>query len=234
VFLRDLTVFQRCKIFAMNNIVNSEGGALRMSGKRMRRTPEEARRHILDAAEASMASRGPAGIRLQDVARSAGVSHSNVLHHFGSRAGLIEALNRRTVEDLKSVLFEVMRAAHSSTEDIIGPAFAAYRNGLAQRTLWVLQGPTRRGAQTLPVFEEIVEALHTRLLSNASPRANVDKDDIRAIVHLTTIAAFGDALIGARLRQCNSADEPPARLRFEKWFGTVLDTYSDAIRGSRE
>src|SRR5579863_4262248 len=169
--------------------------------RRVRRTPEQARRLILDAAQASMVSTGPAGIRLQDVARAAGVSHSNVLHHFGSRAGLIEALNRRTVEDLKSVLFEVMKAAHASTEDIIGPAFAAYRNGLAQRTLWVLQASTRRGAQTLPVFEEIVEALHARLLSAASSSVNVDKAHTRAIVHLTTIAAFGDALIGARLRR---------------------------------
>lgn len=205
-----------------------------MSRKRVRRTPEEARRLILDAAQASMASRGPAGIRLQHVARAAGLSHSSVLHHFGSRAGLIEALNRRTVEDLKSVLFEVMRAAHSSTDAIIGPAFAAYRNGLAQRTLWVLQAPKRRGAQTLPVFEEIVEALHTRLLNAASPSANIDKAHIRSIVHLTTIAAFGDALIGARLRRCTSADEPAARRRFENWFGSLLDAYSGTIKGSGE
>jgi AcrR family transcriptional regulator len=191
----------------------------------VRRTPEEAQRLILDAAETSMASKGPAGIRLQDVARAAGVSHSNVLHHFVSRAGLIEALNRRTVEDLKSVLFEVMKAAHSSTEDIIGPAFAAYRNGLALRTLWVLQAPARRGARTLPVFEGIVEALHARLLSAASPGDNVDEAHTRAIVHLTTVAAFGDALIGTRLRGCSSADEPAARRRFEKWFAGLLDTW---------
>src|SRR5690242_9071709 len=174
------------------------------AGRRVRRTPEEARRLILDAAEASMASKGPAGIRLQDVARAAGLSHSNVLHHFGSRAGLIEALNRRTVEELKSVLLGVMEAAHSSTEDIIGPAFAAYRNGLAERTLWALQAPARYGARTLPVFDEIVEALHARRLSAASPRGSIDKAHTRAIVHLTTIAAFGDALIGARLRRCSS------------------------------
>src|SRR5579863_8455205 len=168
--------------------------------RRVRRTPEQARRLILDAAEASMVAKGPAGIRLQDVATAAGVTHSNVLHHFGSRAGLIEALNRRTVEDLKSVLFAVMEAAHSSTDDIIGPAFAAYRNGLAQRTLWVLQAPARRGAQTLPVFEELVEALHARRVSAAPRNVLVDKAHTRAIVHLTTIAAFGDAIIGARLR----------------------------------
>jgi AcrR family transcriptional regulator len=201
-------------------------------GKRVRRTPEQARSLILDAAQASMASKGPDGIRLQDVARAAGVSHSNVLHHFGSRAGLIEALNRRTLDDLKTVLLNVMQAAHSSAADMIGPAFAAYRDGLAQRTLWVLQAPARRGGQTLPVFEEIVEAVHARRLSAASPGTSVDKAQTRAIVHLTTIAAFGDALIGPRLRRCSSADEPAARRRFEKWFAAVLDVYADAVADS--
>ncbi len=204
------------------------------ANRRVRRTPEEARSLILDAAEAAMASKGPAGIRLQDVARAAGVSHSNVLHHFGSRAGLIEAINRRTLDDLKSVLFEVMKAAHSSAEDIIGPAFAAYRDGLAQRTLWVLQAPDRRGAQSLPVFEEIVAALHARRLDEAPPGVCVDKAHTRAIVHLTTIAAFGDALIGPRLRGCSSANEPAARRRFEKWFAALLATHVDAIRASQE
>jgi TetR/AcrR family transcriptional regulator, repressor for neighboring sulfatase len=197
-------------------------------GKRVRRTAEQARRVILEAAEASMAAKGPAGIRLQDVARAAGVSHPTILHHFGSRAGLIEALNRRTVEDLKDVLLRLIQAAHSSTEDIIGPAFAAYRNGLAQRTIWVLQGPARRGQQTLPVFEEIVEALHAHRLSEAPPGTAVHKAHTRAIVHLTTIAAFGDALIGARLRQRSASQEPAARRRFEKWFAALLDARSSS------
>jgi TetR/AcrR family transcriptional regulator, repressor for neighboring sulfatase len=202
--------------------------------KRVRRTAKEARRLILDAAQANMIPKGPAGIRLQDVARAAGVSHSNVLHHFGSRAGLIEALNRRTLDDLKAVLVGVMKAAHSSAEDIMGPAFAAYRDGLAQRTLWVLQAPARRGGQNLLAFEEIVEALHARRLNAASPGISVDKAQTRAIVHLTTIAAFGDALIGSRLRRCSSANEPAARRRFVTWFAALLDTYANGIRGLRE
>lgn len=197
--------------------------------KRVRRTAEEARRLILDAAEASMASRGPAGVRLQEVAKRAGVSHSNVLHHFGSRAGLIHALNRRTVDDLKSVLLRVMHAAHSSAEEMIGPAFAAYRNGLAQRTLWLLQAPARGGAAGLPVFDEIVEALHTRRTARGG--AHLDKAHTRAMVHLTTIAAFGDALIGARLRRSSPEDEPAQRRRFEKWYAALLEGCADDIDG---
>ena len=68
--------------------------------KRVRRRPEEAKALILDAAEASMKAGGPAALRLQDVARAAGVSHPTILHHFGSREGLVRALNLRSLEAL--------------------------------------------------------------------------------------------------------------------------------------
>ena len=52
--------------------------------------------------------------------------------------------------------------------------------------------------------------------------------DTRAVVHLTTIAAFGDALIGARLRQTSGTKERAARERFETWFSDLLDLYLDS------
>jgi AcrR family transcriptional regulator len=77
---------------------------LKQKQKRIRRTPEEARALILEAAEGTIAKTGPSGLRLQDVAKAAGVSHPTILHHFGSREGLVKALNLRTLEDLKAVL----------------------------------------------------------------------------------------------------------------------------------
>ena len=62
--------------------------------KRLRRTPEEARRLILETAQALIASTGPEGLRLQDIAAAAGISHPLILHHFGSREGLVRALTR--------------------------------------------------------------------------------------------------------------------------------------------
>src|SRR5215468_7163932 len=62
--------------------------------KRLRRTPEEARRLILETAQALVASTGPEGLRLQDIAAAAGISHPLILHHFGSREGLVHELTR--------------------------------------------------------------------------------------------------------------------------------------------
>ena len=194
--------------------------------KRIRRTPEDARRLILDAAEAGMAANGPAGIRLQDVAAAAGVSHPTILHHFGNREGLIHALNRRTVEDLKAVLFKAMQGTNAAGQDAVSQTFAAYRNGLAQRILWLLQAPAGPGPSSLPLFEEIVQELHALRVALAQPGVPVDEADSRALVHLTTIAAFGDALMGSRLRQAPSADEElAARGRFEAWFRVLLNGF---------
>jgi len=181
---------------------------------------------ILEAAEAGMAAGGPAGLRLETVARAAGVSHPTILHHFGSREGLIHALNRKTVEHLKTVLLGVLKAQPDSSDDAIIATFAAYRDGLAQRMIWLFQSGQPMAPQGLPVFDEMVEALHAFRLSWASPDSHFDIEDTRAIIHLTTIAAFGDAILGARLRRAPDADEEARRrVRFERWFGEMLNVY---------
>ncbi|MGH1559559.1 TetR/AcrR family transcriptional regulator [Caulobacter segnis] len=191
--------------------------------KRVRRTPEEARRLILDAAEASMPAEGPGGLRLMAVAAEAGVTHPTILHHFGSREGLISALNRRTLEDLRAQLMKAMRDGHATGGDLIRPAFAAYRGGLAQRVVWMLQTDADQGPGGLPILEEIVAELHALRLRLAEPGQVIDEADTRRYVHLVIVVAFGDALIGPRLRGATGpAEEIAARDGFERWFIDLL------------
>jgi len=196
--------------------------------KRTRRTPEDARRLILDAAEASMGAAGPAGLRLQDVARAAGVSHPTILHHFGSREGLVRALNLRALERLTSGAVPELAEANSSI-DGVKMAFEAYRDGLAQRMIWLLQSPDQPPGRTA-LFDDVVERFHQLRKQIAKPGFEPDIADSRAVVHLTTIAAFGDALIGERLRHAG-AKEPAARRDFERWFSALLDTFLRAKAG---
>jgi AcrR family transcriptional regulator len=173
-----------------------------------------------------MAQSGPAGLRLEAVAKAAGVSHPTILHHFGSREGLIRALNLKTIDHLKAVLLRVMGAGPSSSEDAISPIFAAYRDGLAQRMIWLMQSQQPMGAVGLPAFDELVEALHAMRLRISGPDPGFDIADTRAIVHLTTITAFGDAILGKRLRRAaDPAGEIAGRESFEKWFGEFLNVY---------
>ncbi len=74
---------------------------------RRRRSVDEARTAILDAAEAVLRDEGPSAIRLQDVARRVGVSHPTVLHHFGSREALLDAVVARSLQTIHQALAQV-------------------------------------------------------------------------------------------------------------------------------
>lgn len=59
--------------------------------ERKRRSPDEARRTILRAAQKLLAEHGPDGVGLKDVAREASVSHALVSHYFGTYESLVDA-----------------------------------------------------------------------------------------------------------------------------------------------
>ena len=173
--------------------------------------------------------RAKAALRLQDVARAAGVSHPTILHHFGSREGLVRALNLRSLEALAKGVIETMGDAKSG-DDGVRRTFETYRDGLAQRLIWLMQSQVPPPAQGVGMFEDIVKSLHAIRQRFALPGHVPDIEDTRAVVHLTAIAAFGDAVIGPRLRNGSGPAEVAQRERFIQWFTRLLDLYFEAAR----
>jgi AcrR family transcriptional regulator len=198
--------------------------------KRIRRTAEDARRQILDAAEARMAQTGPAGIRLQDVAADLGISHPVILHHFGSREGLIRALTNRAMVELKDKLMLALHAAEVKTENILAEVFNAFR-GLAQRLAWLaVAGTGEDHARQDMVTLEIVRTVHEMRMAAAPPGVAIDEDDTKSIVYLVTATAFGDAIFGAQLRKRAGLPEgAAASSAFQLWFAELLRRHLDEI-----
>ena len=195
--------------------------------KRIRRTPEDARAHILDAAEAILAKGGgPAALRLADVAHQAGVSHPTILHHFGSREGLVRAINKRGFEKLTGAATEQMASMRPGNEGVRA-TFAAYRDGLAQRTIWLMQSKEMPPPERPELFERVVESFHQMRRRLAAPGVEPDVADTRAVILLTNLVAFGDALMGPRLRNAGTR-EAEQREAFERWYGELLDMYLTA------
>src|SRR3546814_5934762 len=64
--------------------------------KRRKRSGAEVREEGLVAARGLLLDRGPAAVTLANVGQAIGMSHANVLHHFGSAAGLQSALDRKS------------------------------------------------------------------------------------------------------------------------------------------
>ena len=79
----------------------------------------------------------------------------------------------------------------------------------------------------------MVDHLHALRLRIAKPGEVVDREDSRAMIHLTVVAAFGDAMIGQRLRRSPTpeADAEGAE-HFAAWFDRLLDEKIGQTSGS--
>ena len=198
--------------------------------KRLRRTPEEARRLILEAAQTRLATTGPEGLRLQEIAAAAGVSHPLILHHFGSREGLVRALTREAAAELRDKLVTAMETSEYSVEQQLDRVFDAFRDGLAQRLAWLVTVDPGGGAEgTQLIMREIADRLHARRIATAPPGAVITRGDTDALIHLVATSAFGDALYGAQLHR--SAGLPATRetdRSFRRWLAALIRGRSTA------
>jgi AcrR family transcriptional regulator len=191
--------------------------------RRVRRTPEEAKRLILETAEALIARTGPQGLRLQDIAAAAGISHPLILHHFASRAGLIRALTRQAAAELRDRLVAAMAAPDYSLEQQLDRVFDAFRGGLAQRLAWLAaEDPEGGEAGNAMIVRDIVDVLHARR-SAAAPDGAIPRSDTEALIHLVAVAAFGEAMYGEELRRSAGSDEgEETGRRVRAWLAALI------------
>lgn len=197
--------------------------------KRIRRSAEEARRLILDAAEERLAAQGPEGIRLQDIARDVGISHPAILHHFESREGLVRALIARTSAQLREKILATLETKGDEKDleanDIIGNVFEALSDrGTARLLSWMLlTGRSAEDSTSSSLVTEIAGELHEKRKENATKhqRPAPDPEDTMFIAMLTASAAFGDAIIGRELAKDAGLDQKGI-LRFRAWFAKLL------------
>ncbi len=195
---------------------------------RRRRSAEVAREEILNAAQRLLSQGGPDAIRLQDIARDVGISHPTILHHFGSRDGLIEALDARAIHALTA---DVARILQSDEEPQTGElvervAETMDQQGLARLiALWAMREPDGasllEGMDPATLVADVSELIRTRL----DEIEGVQADRLEAIsfrVRLAVFAMFGQALIGDALSPVTGEERRAERYRFRQWFSELL------------
>jgi len=196
----------------------------------VRRTAKEARRRILDAAEKRLAEGGPEGLRLQEIARDVGVSHPAILHHFGSRAGLIAALALRATERLETELLQALAgpATENTVVGIVERVFEALTDtGQSRLLAWLAlsgEGATLEGERTFHL-RTLADAIHARRSEAAREQgmAPPEREDSEFLVRLAAAAMLGEGAAGPELdRGLGQADDGSAKLRFRAWFGRLL------------
>lgn len=202
---------------------------------RRRRSAEEARREILDAAEKRLAAGGPEAVRLQDIARDVGISHPAILHHFGSRDGLTEALAERAIAALDRDLLRAFQIpdteepdAGGSVLDVIEKVFATLGDsGHARLLAWraLLSDERQPEAAEQRMLRHVTEALHARRIELARERgaAPPDPEDTFFVVRLAATALLGDAVAGDIIDlSVDAAQRADLRARFRAWLVRVL------------
>ncbi len=163
-----------------------------MSIVRKRLSPEESRTAALEAARDLLIEAGPQAVTLKAVSGRIGRTHANLLHHFGSAAGLQTALATAITESIcKDIAAAVVRtrSGEGSPREIVDLAFEAFDSqGAGALTSWMILSGNEN------MLEPLVETIHN-LVDQLALGGHADRD-IHDDTLMLTLMALGDALMG--------------------------------------
>jgi len=173
---------------------------------RRRRSREDARAEILDAAENLLIEQGPPAVTLKRVAAAVGISHPGVLHHFRSAALLQQALHERTSLRIRTELLAVVGgAAGPDRRTAMLAAMEALADPRKGRLLaWLVAS----GADPFPDASDQGLGRIAAALTGAGGDPQVVRDKLLLVV----LAMVGDSIVGgqARRRLGESPDDAAA------------------------
>jgi len=177
-----------------------------MSIVRKRLSPEESRAAALEAASAILIEAGPQAVTLKAVATRMGRTHANLLHHFGSAAGLQMALAAHLTGSVCDSIAEVILGNRDSEPDpkrVVDMVFDTFdTKGAGQLATWMILSGNENA------LDPVIEAIHD--LIDEIGEGHADKsmhEDTLAIVLL----AMGHALLGEPLAKSLGLPREAAR-----------------------
>ncbi len=180
--------------------------------KRRKRSPEEAREEALTAARELLIESGPTAVTLAAIGKRVGMTHANVIHHFGSAAGLQSALMGSMVRDLTVALGDAVahvRSDSAAPRALIDIVFDAFDKGGAGRlAAWIaLSGDLGHLEPVRQAVTDLVEAIAEKF----ADEGDSGRKRIQSAVLLIALMAFGDSMIGGPLRGMLGAEDEAGR-----------------------
>ncbi|HKH28196.1 MAG TPA: helix-turn-helix domain-containing protein [Sphingomicrobium sp.] len=177
-----------------------------MSITRKRLNSEESRSAALEAARQLLLEEGPQAVTLKAVAAKVGRTHANLLHHFGSAAGLQAELARSIAGRVTGSIAEAVARARSGEADareVVDGTFDAFdREGAGALAAWMILSGNRDALN--PVLDSI-RALVAQL------RVGHEEHHVGETTLWLVLAALGDSLLGAPIAEALSMDRDTAR-----------------------
>ncbi|WP_296679060.1 TetR/AcrR family transcriptional regulator [Novosphingobium sp.] len=162
---------------------------------RKRLSQEESRTVALEAARSLLIELGPQAVTLKAVAARIGRTHANLLHHFGSAAGLQKALARHLAETICATIEDVVlatREGSGSPRDVVDLTFDAFdKEGGGALASWMLASGND------DALDPIIDVIHD-LVDDLD---EFGSGKMRGVTHTLVLMALGDALMGGPLAQ---------------------------------
>lgn len=185
---------------------------------------------ILDAAEARFVAEGPAALRLQEIAAEVGVSHPTILHHFGSREGLVRAVAARSLETLQADLVAALSGSEAPMRNVaalVERVFSTLGEQRQARMLaWLALSAEGRAmaGEAGPFLRVLSVMVHARRMEAwTGPSPGPSFEDSRFVVMLVMIALIGDSLVGQAIRASGGfGDDPDSGRRFHEWLADLV------------
>ena len=165
---------------------------------RKRLSPDASRAAAVAAARDLLTSEGVAAVTLKAVAARIGRTHANLLHHFGSVAGLHAALAGDIAVSVASSITGTigrMRRGEARLRDVIESMFDAFiEQGAGELIAWVVL--TRQREALEPIVEAIAQVI--RDISEPGEDRPLDQATLGLV-----LLAIGDSLAGSEVaRAC--------------------------------
>ena len=191
-----------------------------MSISRKRLSPEESRSAALDAARRLLLKDGPQAVTLKAVAAEIGRTHANLLHHFGSAAGLQSELARSIAESVTITIadsVERARAGETDARDIVDQTFDAFgREGAGALAAWMILTGNR------DALNPILDSLHGLV---AQLSAGHEDRKVAETTLSLVLTALGDSLLGAPIAEALGLKRDTARQLAAERLRARLELY---------
>jgi TetR/AcrR family transcriptional regulator, regulator of cefoperazone and chloramphenicol sensitivity len=183
---------------------------------------------IRDTAMRLFAEHGPAAVTIREIAAAAGVSPSLVMHHFGSKEGLRDAVDRRAVAFFEELLGELARIGEEGGSASLAELLAARLEREPGMVDYVRRLLADGGEAADGLFSKLFEATVTGM------RALVAAGVARPAADEAARAAFllaNDLSLLMMHRQIArvTGTDPLARHGLVAWSAVVMDVYTGGI-----
>ncbi|MEO6224980.1 MAG: helix-turn-helix domain-containing protein [Sphingomicrobium sp.] len=195
-----------------------------MSIKRTRLSPEQSRSAAIKAARELLLSEGPSAVTLKAVAARIGRTHANLLHHFGSAAGLQGALARSIADSVTASIAGAVaraRAGESDAREIVDRTFDAFgKEGAGPLAAWMILTGNRDALN--PILESIRDLVAELTVGHEDH--HVAESTLSLVLN-----ALGDALLGMPIADALNLPHDTAReLAAERLRGRLQAEHGDS------